>query len=59
MIDLLSQLTAITDPAANIAIIAMAVAGLKIYVEQKLQRAEINRHGKRLSNLETKVFNHE
>ncbi len=56
MIEILTQFTAITDPAANIAIIGLAVVGLKIYIEQKLQRAELNRHCKRLSDLEGKVF---
>lgn len=47
--DFLTQLTAITDPAANIAIIGMAVLLFKHHMK-------LERHDVRVTNLEREVF---
>lgn len=49
MTELLTQLTAITDPAANIAIIGAAVMILKHHIELKMQNI-------RITNIEREVF---
>jgi len=49
MTELLMQLTAITDPAANIAIIGGAIVLLKHHLK-------LERHDIRLTNIEREVF---
>jgi len=49
MTEILMQLTAITDPAANIAIICGAVALFKHHLK-------LERHDVRLTNIEREVF---
>ena len=48
-LDLLGQLTAITDPVANIAIIGVAYMALKNHITQV-------RHDVRISNIERELF---